>query len=60
MEAAQEVVSRIKEERPGTQCATRHDKYVEYRRNCENILRTEFAKKGGKMDRNVPHYMVVE
>ena len=60
VEEAKEVVRRVKEERPGTQCASRHDKYVEYRRNCEKILRAEFAKKGGKMDRNVPHYMVVE
>ncbi len=60
VEAAQEVVNKVKEERPGTQCATRHDKYVQYRRNCENILRNEFAKKGGKMERNVPHYMTVE
>ena len=60
MEEAKEVVRRVKEERPGSQCASRHDKYVEYRRNCENILRTEFAKKGGKMDRFVPHYMTVE
>lgn len=60
IEEAQEVVKRVKEERPGTQCATRPDVYVQYRRNCENILRTEFAKKGGKMERNVPHYMTVE
>ena len=60
VEEAWDVVNRVRVERPGSQCAQRHDKYVEYRRNCENILRTEFAKKGGKMDRFVPHYMVVE
>lgn len=60
VEDAWDVVNKIRVERPGSQCAQRHDKYVEYRRNCENILRNEFVKKGGKMDRNVPHYMVVE
>lgn len=60
VEEAWDVVNRVRVERPGSQCAQRHDKYVEYRRNCERILREEFTKKGGKMDRNVPHYMVVE
>lgn len=45
VEEAWEVVNRVKVERPGSQCAQRHDKYVEYRRNCERILREEFTKK---------------
>lgn len=59
-EEAKAVLEQIKEQRPSSQCAQRHDKYVEYRRNCEQILRTEFAKKGGLMLRHAPHYMVVE
>lgn len=57
---AQEVMRKIKAEKPKSQLAERHDKYVLYRRNCEEILRTEFLKKGGKILRTPPHYMVVE
>lgn len=57
---AQAVLRKIKTEMPNSQLAQRHDKYVRYRRNCEEILRTEFLKKGGKILRTPPHYMVVE
>lgn len=60
IEEAQSVLNKIRDTKPHSQAALRHDKYVEYRRNCENILRIEFAKKGGVMTRQVPHYMVVE
>ena len=60
IEDANAVLSRIKNEKPNSQPAERHDKYVRYRRNCEEILRTEFIKKGGKIVRTPPHYMVVE
>ena len=56
---AKKIMEKIKEERPDSQCATRHDKYVEYRSNCEAILRKEFAAKGGVMEISSPHYMVV-
>ncbi len=59
VEEAKEVLGTIKATRPNSQCAQRQDEYVEYRRNCEKILRAEFAKKGGKMLREAPHYMVV-
>ena len=59
-EAAKIIMQQIKEERPDSQCAQRHDKYVEYRRNCETILRREFAAKGGVIEISSPHYMVVE
>ena len=59
-EDAKSVIGKIKVERPDSQCAQRHDKYVEYRHNCEAILRREFAKKGGVMGISSPHYMVVE
>ena len=60
VEEAKAIIEKIKLEKPTSQCASRHDKYVEYRRNCEAILRTEFTKKEGRMQRFVPHYMVVE
>ena len=33
---------------------------MEYRRNCENIVRNEFEKKGGIIKRTPPHYMIIE
>ena len=45
---AKAVLNGIKHTKPNSQCAQRHDKYVEYRRNCENIIRSEFIKKGGR------------
>ncbi len=60
VEDAKAVLEKIKAATPNSYSAKRHDKYVEYRRNCEKILRTEFIKKGGKISRTPPHYMVVE
>ena len=60
MEEAKVLLSTIKEVKPNSQCAKRHDQYVEYRHNCENIIRSEFTKKGGVVNRLSPHYMVVE
>lgn len=59
-EEAKEVIRKIKAERPNSQCAGRNDRYVEYRHNCEAILRREFAAKGGIMEITSPHYMVLE
>ena len=60
MEEAKAVLSRIRQEKPGSQSAGRDLQYVEHRRNCEEILRQEFVKKGGRMERRVPYYLVVE
>lgn len=60
IEEAKSVLEKISKAKPHSQAALRNDKYVENRRNCENILRTEFAKRGGLMTRQAPHYMVVE
>ncbi len=60
VEEAKGLLAAVKEMRPRSQCAGRHDKYVEYRHNCEDILRREFEKKGGLILRHSPHYMVVE
>lgn len=57
---AKALLDSIKSERPDCQCAKRQDSYVEDRIYYENILRNEFIKKGGRIDRYVPHYMVVE
>ena len=60
IDEAKRILNTIKTTKPTSQSAQRHDKYVEYRHNCENIIRTEFLKKGGFIDRSSPHYMVVE
>ena len=60
LDEAKSVLNGIKETKPYSQPASRHEKYVEYRRNCENIIRTKFMEKGGVIKRNVPHYMTVE
>lgn len=51
LEEAKAVLDRIRKEKPGSQSAGRDALYVEHRRVCEEILRKEFAKKGGRMER---------
>lgn len=60
VDEAKSILSNIKVTKLNSQSAQRHDKYVEYRRNCENIIRSEFTKKGGIINRTSPHYMVIE
>lgn len=48
LEEAKAVLDRIRKEKPGSQSAGRDALYVEHRRVCEEILRKEFAKKGGR------------
>lgn len=60
IDKAKAVLDTIKLVKPNSQSAKRHDKYVEYRHNCENLIRSEFAKKGGVINRLSPHYMVIE
>lgn len=60
LDEAKSVLNDLKNRKPASQAASRHDKYVEYRRNCENIIRSEFTRKGGIITRNSPHYMVIE
>lgn len=57
---AKQLLDEIKKERPDCQCAKRQESYVEDRIYYEDILRNEFQKKGGRIDRRIPHYMVVE
>jgi hypothetical protein len=56
---AEDVLHGIKTNRPNSQSASRHPQYMEDRFYYEEILRTEFARKGGVMKRRSPHYMVV-
>lgn len=57
---AKAVLEQIRQIRPGSQSARRDARYVEHRRKCERILRSEFAQRGGLISRMAPHYMVVE
>ena len=59
-EEARKVMEQIKSERPNSLCAARDADYVKKRRNCEALLRREFAAKGGIMEVESPYYMVVE
>ncbi len=59
-EEADHVLEKIKQTRPNSFCAKRSSDYMKNRRYFEEILREEFAKKGGKMQRMTPHYMTVE
>lgn len=59
-EEARKIMEDIKRERPNSQCAQRHDRYVGYRHNCEAILRKKFEERGGVVEIESPHYMVVE
>jgi len=60
VDEANEVLDRIREQKPNSQPASRHPDYVMDRLHYEEILRTEFTKKGGRIERKAPHYMVVE
>lgn len=60
IEGAKKLLEEIKKNRPNCQCAKRQACYVEDRLYYESILRSEFLKKGGKIERRAPHYMVVE
>ncbi|WP_022752773.1 hypothetical protein [Butyrivibrio fibrisolvens] len=58
-EEARKVLLSIKSEKPETMCAKRQDSYIADRRRFEEILRNEFLKKGGIIERKAPHYLVV-
>ena len=58
-EEANHILSSIKENKPNTMCAKRQDSYISDRRRFEGILREEFITKGGIIERDVPHYLVV-
>lgn len=57
---ANKVLDKIRKDKPNTQCASRQATYVQDRLHYEEIVRNEFIKKGGKIERKAPYYMVVE
>lgn len=60
IDEAKKILMDIALKKPNTQCAKRADEYMELRHHYEDILRCEFIKKGGNIQREAPHYMVVE
>ena len=60
IEEAKAVLAAIAETKPNVQSATRGSQYMDRRHYIENILKTEFIKKGGIVKRQAPHYMVIE
>ncbi len=60
IDEAKIIMKTIKDTKPFVQCAKRHPTYVEDRLHYEEILVTEFTKKGGIIKRKAPHYMVIE
>ena len=59
-EEAESLLGKIRAERPDSLCAQRDGQYVEKRHSTEALLRREFAARGGIMEIESPHYMVVE
>ncbi len=57
---ANAVLEQIRAEKPGAFIALRPEDYVQKRRRFEKILLEEFRKKGGLIERETPHYLVVE
>ena len=57
---AKRILKEIRLNKPNVQSAKRHDTYVEDRLYYESIIRDLFIKKGGKITRQAPHYMVIE
>lgn len=60
IDEAKKILMDIATKKPNTQCAKRADEYMELRHYYENILRCEFIKKGGNIQKEIPHYMIVE
>lgn len=59
VEEATNILDMIKRDKPNAQCGKRQKTYIQDRLHYEKILREEFLKKGGKIERKIPHYMVV-
>jgi len=60
IDEANDVLSMIKETKPNSQSASRSHSYMQRRHFIEELIKTEFEKKGGVVKRGKPHYMVVE
>lgn len=60
IDEANKILKDISIHKSDSQCAKRTAEYMSLRHYYEKILRNEFEKKGGVIQRKVPHYMVVE
>ncbi len=60
IDEANQILQEIAITKPDVQCAKRQKDYMNARVYYEDILRNEFQKKGGVIQRKNPHYMVVE
>lgn len=60
IEQAKAIINERKLSKPNSFCAKRLDDYMDNRLYFEGILKNEFLKKGGKIERQTPYYMVVE
>ncbi|MBP3476046.1 MAG: hypothetical protein J6K48_06975 [Lachnospiraceae bacterium] len=60
IEEANFLLDQIRLTKPASFCAQRPSDYMKKRLYYERILREEFQKKGGRIVRNAPHYMIVE
>lgn len=58
-EEAVVIVKKIAKEKQEAFCNKRNPEYMQKRRYYENIIKEEFSKKGGKIERDVPQYMVI-
>lgn len=59
-EEANRILDNIKKNKPTAYCAKRQPEYMKDRLYYKGILREEFLKKGGKIKRKAPHYMIIE
>lgn len=59
-EEANRVLTDIKNQKPNCFLAKRPEDYMYKRRKYEAIMREEFRKMGGRVEREIPHYFVVE
>lgn len=60
VEEAKSVLHAIKEEKPETRSAGRDENYIVRRKAFEAAAREQFLQKGGRPERQAPHFMVVE
>lgn len=60
VDEAKAVLNEIKKSKPNAQSALRSPEYVQRRHRCERIVKEAFLKKGGLIQREFPHYMVIE
>ena len=59
-EKAEKILSNIRTQKPDIFISKRSEDYLKKRRHFEALLREEFRKKGGLIERDTPHYLVVE